>query len=659
MPKGITDLPSTTAQQIPSTEKENIAVNKAAKPRAQNSPEEAAQSTPLIARTSRVDEKCTPSQPLFEALDQNDMTAFSELIKGFDPANVAKLQNKDGQTITHQAVKNQNIEAFLLLRAANDGAPLAGITNQQGESVNDYITQQGEDFATKLTGAVQGQNMQLHDLRAQKLFIALEKNDMAQFKNLIDKLDHQRLGSLRNAEGQTITHCAIQNQNLEAFLLLRKANEGALGGIRNDKGETVSDFIQQQPAAFKEKLSAAIQEQSKSLGVTQTLLLEKAHAFLTYRLEDLKKQNLPTEHVEELDSVIKAVQIKGHCNGFALCWAEMFLLDMEKDYYAEVSLLRDWDEQKDTITPALTNMIDTLFQRVLFYQFGRGSVDQQIGQGDDLLLPSRQTSPISLFIDNPDFIFPIERLTIKSDLIPVPLLTSLLQEGATLQIGTLATHSIAVGMKKGAYYLFDSNYKGDETDFKQDTGAVQFNSIEALSADIRHRAYGIFKKDPKRFPGYTLSVMDLKASNHTYPTKAKVQQDIALEKINENKSLSPIEKFSLLIGKEINDHRVLFETLNQIPQAALNQARPEGFAFKTTLSEVVESDHPLKHEIIEFLLKKGVPIIYPEASLHILETALQVRDRKAINLILQFHPEAAETISEDYKYLFKFLTEGG
>ncbi len=52
MPKGITDLPSTTAQQIPSTEKENIAVNKAAKPRAQSSPKEAAQSTPLIARTS-------------------------------------------------------------------------------------------------------------------------------------------------------------------------------------------------------------------------------------------------------------------------------------------------------------------------------------------------------------------------------------------------------------------------------------------------------------------------------------------------------------------------------------------------------------------------------------------------------------------------------
>lgn len=641
---------SKIGEKISSTSTESLHQNElkdtALKPRIKDETIIASPDLLLAERSSSIHKNSTMlTSQLFLALEDNKMAEFEKMIHTMDQKTVAELRNPEGQTITHAAVLKKNIEAILLLRSANGGA-LGSIINQSGETVNSYIQAQNEDFRAELTQATQKQNAAIEQKNISDLFKAVENNDQSLFEFLMTKVDRQKIASFKNDEGQTITHLIIEKHNIPAYLILRQSNESALGGIKNSKGETVNDSIEKQTPDFKINLRKAIVEQSKKQGIAQALLLEKAAIFLKMRLNEMKKQN-PTEnspqaqHIQELEEVISSMGGAGYCNGFAVAWLEMFVLNLSDQFCPGLSLLRDWDESAETITPELTKMMDTLMQRIIFYQYDKSSVAKIINTDSSTEnLPSGQASKLSLFIDNPDLLFPIERLEIKSDLIPTEFLSALLHEGSGMQIGSLGTHAIAVGQKNGSYYLYDSNYKGDEENFSTLIGGVQYNNIHELSKAIRHRLWDVFGKGGP-FHGYTISVIDLKKSNHHYPTKSEINDKMTIATLNQNKALTPLQKFHVILNKNIKDLPFIQDIISQLDISEINDENKGSFL----LNEAIKSESSRLSDIVKLLLNKGAKLTYDEFD-HTLIHALLSRNTEIVKLIYHADPKAAESLPD-------------
>lgn len=597
-----------------------------------------------------------PTKPIFEALEQNDMDRFERLLNPgsdnqLDPMSIAWDQNDKGETLLHLAVAQGNIKAIMILQNAYP-YPMNNIPNGKMMTVDDYISKQSEQFRGELTKAEQEREKDnMHNL-----FRALEMNDLDLFTFSMDRVDRQKIGEARNEEGQTLTHLAIEKQNIPAFLEIRRANEGALDKIKNAQGETVADYIQKQGPEFIKRLEAGKIEQAKKYGFAQRELLEKAAKFLSIRAKEMKDQGFTQtdprlKHIQEIELVINDMLSRGHCRGFELAWAEMFTCNMESEFSKGLTLLKDWDGEREHVTADLTNMMDTLFQRILFYQQAEAIPKILNTDPSQDLLPRHQESPLRQFLDNPQFFFPIEKLKVNLQLIPIDILSSLLKEGTTIEISG-GKHGIAIGHKNGTYYLYDSNYRGSEKNLDMDKLAVKFDSLEDLSKSIRHQLWETFnKKGPMK--EYTLSVIDRKENNHHYPSQKEMVDRVRILSLEADQSLSHFDKIDKFLAFRLEDLTYITKLLSSMSQEQLNDTSRGSTILD---SFIFQRPSPFINKVIKIILSKGGETTPGEYG-SLFNAIMTKHDPDVIRMIYDADPQQRETLSEEYKKALDTILE--
>lgn len=610
--------------------------------------------TSLTERTSAQTTKETTSpQQLFDALERDDMLEFERIVESSDPKTIAKTSNAEGQTISHLAVLAGNAKALIILNNANRGN-VWDIKNLKGERVGDYIKQKGKNFRNQIIEMDKKNDQANQQKNIKGLFKALENDDQELFDFLIKKVSTQQIGAARNETGQTLPHLAIEKHNAAAFFQLRELNESPLGGISNAQGETVNDYIQKQDPAFKAELQKEMLVHSKKLGLAQRLILDKAAKFLKIRAEDMRKQELQEndprlKHIEELELTIHIMLEKGHCHGFAVAWVEMFVLGLEDQYYKDLALLRDWDATKESITPELTNMMDTLFQRILFYHHESVSHITR-GSWNDPFLPSTQGDLLSKYLDNPNFMFPILQLKIETKFISTAILSLLLKEGNAIMIGG-GGHSIAIGQKNDFYYLFDSNYKGDEENVNLERGGRKFDSLDDLSKNIRHQLYESLG-NPLTYISYSLNVVDLKKANHLYPRQKEIEDAAKIEELEEDKLLNHFDKINKFIIHQVENFPYIEQLISSMSKDQIN----DNSRGMTILAQFISSNTPVKKEVIKLILDKDGELTLGEYS-SLYWAISGENEPDVIRMIYEKNPQQAESLPPEFKEKLKEALE--
>lgn len=638
------DHPTTSTVQMP--EQTVDTKDPSLRPRTNEEPFIEAQQTSLSERTSTAK---TTAERLFDALERNDMDEFEHMLNPhtlheLNMADIIWAQNKNGQTLLHLAVAKQNVTALLILQNAYP-YPIRNIKNRKKETVDRFISKQSESFKINLKTAEEKQKKE----NLVNLFKAVESQNQTLLRFYMKRVDPQIIQRARKA-GETLGHIAVLNQNIPAILALKEASQSPLGDIKNAKGETIDDYIEKQGIKFQEKLEAAEVERAKGLGFHQGTLIKKAARFLQIRADEMKKSGLKEndpklEHIKDLENIINDL-LDGHCQGFSLAWAEMFVVNLERQYSEGLTLLKDWDGRQENVTPALTDMMDDLFQRILFYQGNTGV--QQILRPDssDAFLPRKQEAPLKTFIDNPRYLFPIEYLEIKTHLIHSNILDSLITEGNVMLISG-GGHVIAVGQKNGIYYLHDANYTGFEADFDSEKGAVKFDSLSELSKNIYSQLFQNEENQSGSF-NYTLSIIDLKENNHSYPTKKDVEDYTYILDVLGDQSLKYYEQ----IGKII-DHKIDYFTYPDI-ELLISQMSLEDinkpYLGLTVLSQfLAKPNYPHQKEVIKMLLERGAEPTYNDVGGDLGFAMYQKNDPEIIQMIYEKNPEQEEFLSPEFK----------
>lgn len=598
-----------------------------------------------------------PTKPIFDALQNDDMDTFERLLNPashnqFNPMNIAWDQNDKGETLLHLAVAQGNIKAVMILQNAYP-YPMKNIPNREMMTINDYISKQSEQFRGELNEAEQRREKD----NINNLFRALETNNLDLFTFSMDRIDRQKIGEARNEEGQTLTHLAIEKQNIPAFLEIRRANEGALDTIKNAQGETAADYIQKQGTDFIKRLEAGKIEQAKKYGFAQRELLEKSAKFLKIRAEVMKQQGFTQtdprlEHIKEIELIINDMLSRGHCRGFELAWAEMFTVNMESEFSKGLTLLKDWDGESEHVTAELTNMIDDLFQRIIFYQHTRTIPKILNTDPTQSLLPVYQDSELSKFLDNPQLFIPIEQLKVNLQLIPIDILSSLLKEGTTIEIAIANKHAIAIGHKNGAYYLYDSNYRGSEKNFDMDKLAVKFDSLEDLSKSIRHQLWETFNKKGT-MTEYILSVIDHKKNNHHYPSQKEMTDRVRIFSLEADQSLTQFDRINKFLSFRIKDLNYLTKLLSSMSREQLND-KSQGATILDSF--IYQSPSPFINEAIKMILNKGGEITPGEYG-SLFNVIMAKHDPEIIRMIYDADPQQRDSLTEEFKKTLDTILE--
>lgn len=350
--------------------------------------------------------------------------------------------------------------------------------------------------------------MGIEDLNEIETFYAIiEAINTQNDKDLNELVSHarktkfKRLPTITDDNGNTILHYLMMQGS---SVLMKEALGYEVGytasfGVKNKEGKTPHECMLDLPAEKQEFKNQA--ESYFAPKWNQGYILQQFQRYLAYQ----QKQNPEQYKEEDIKRIIDTLK-EGHCNGIASIWLQGWI-DGKENQYQEIFhdiVYWNYDKPEETLTPELVKKFEYAIQLTRSYHindnifagekqeydrqrirhlYGEDQQESQISNDrpkrNDLTLEQ-----IELFEKAPDLNVPwnalrvweeawdpskyksekqISSLSISLDGINF-FLKSLARpenEGKGFSIFT-RDHALAGAYRNGQFYLFDSNFDGDE-----------------------------------------------------------------------------------------------------------------------------------------------------------------------------------------------------